>query len=659
MADPTIYEPGYDFAATDKGANLNVELQRVAASVRSIASALADIRRSDGKLKNSIVTPDALNATALAGASELGAGLEAELADAVARVGAQSVAATNSASAAQAASAGAVLAAEQATGAAVSAMEQAAATKPYATRVEAVAATVSATVGRIGVIAPNGRTVLGYIRAASTAGAALTTNGGSVGWVPDGVSTVLHYGATGNGVTDDLTAIQSALNANTGRTLVFPTGIYQVSAPAEIKTNTRLVGENGAIIRAATQTRTTGSLLMFATGTSTDIVLDGLTFDGNKGNVGTATLPVLTFYQTKRLRVRNCTFQNTQGIALNISRLNEDIEIEGCRFIDVGRNPDGSEGTRSQGIAFSNTTSGEVTRSHRVRISNNTFLRVGLDCISFSNISGADIVGNVATDCYTFFYGGGEGYCEAVTLAGNAIRTVNQGALVNGVPPVAIDIPNGVNYTVVGNSIDGVAAAAIGVFVGSRNVVIANNTIRNAGNHSQYQDVPWQGAICVGGKGAAASNISDVSILGNEISDELGLMRWGLVLRADLVNCYVAGNNIQTGTQGRYGRYSGAATPLNATITALTDSSGVSATTIIEDVDFTNARVNHWRRLNSLSGYQVGGLDVIGARKTGWVAPTGTATRTTFETSTATTAQLAERLKALLDDLTAHGIIGA
>ena len=121
MADPTIYEPGYDFAATDKGANLNAELQRVAASVRSIASALADIRRSDGKLKNSIVTPDALNATALAGVSELGAGLDAELADVVARVGAQSVDATKSAAAAQTAAAGAVLAAEQATAAAVSA----------------------------------------------------------------------------------------------------------------------------------------------------------------------------------------------------------------------------------------------------------------------------------------------------------------------------------------------------------------------------------------------------------------------------------------------------------------------------------------------------------------------------------------------------------
>ena len=46
-------------------------------------------------------------------------------------------------------------------------------------------------------------------------------------------------------------------------------------------------------------------------------------------------------------------------------------------------------------------------------------------------------------------------------------------------------------------------------------------------------------------------------------------------------------------------------------------------------------------------------------RPTGWGAPTGTATRTTFATTTATVTQLAERLKALIDDLTAEGLIGA
>jgi len=53
------------------------------------------------------------------------------------------------------------------------------------------------------------------------------------------------------------------------------------------------------------------------------------------------------------------------------------------------------------------------------------------------------------------------------------------------------------------------------------------------------------------------------------------------------------------------------------------------------------------------------GNQLVGPRKTGWAAPTGTATRTTFATSTVTLPQLAERLKALIDDLISHGLIGA
>ena len=57
-------------------------------------------------------------------------------------------------------------------------------------------------------------------------------------------------------------------------------------------------------------------------------------------------------------------------------------------------------------------------------------------------------------------------------------------------------------------------------------------------------------------------------------------------------------------------------------------------------------------------GFLVGANQVLGSRRTGWAAPTGTATRTTFVTSTVTTEQLAERVKALIDDLTTHGLIG-
>ena len=63
--------------------------------------------------------------------------------------------------------------------------------------------------------------------------------------------------------------------------------------------------------------------------------------------------------------------------------------------------------------------------------------------------------------------------------------------------------------------------------------------------------------------------------------------------------------------------------------------------------------------LNSGKTLKIGGADVVGARRSGWGNATGTATRTSFDTASVSTSQLAERVKALIDDLRAHGLIGA
>jgi hypothetical protein len=76
---------------------------------------------------------------------------------------------------------------------------------------------------------------------------------------------------------------------------------------------------------------------------------------------------------------------------------------------------------------------------------------------------------------------------------------------------------------------------------------------------------------------------------------------------------------------------------------AVIDSGGFSVT------GDSNASVSH----------SVAGLKVVGTRRTGWVAATGTATRSTFVTGSVTLPVLAEHVKALIDDLITHGMIGA
>jgi hypothetical protein len=74
---------------------------------------------------------------------------------------------------------------------------------------------------------------------------------------------------------------------------------------------------------------------------------------------------------------------------------------------------------------------------------------------------------------------------------------------------------------------------------------------------------------------------------------------------------------------------------------------------------------NPWLRLVGtdksirLGDGSIAPVQVVTTRKTGWTAASGTAARTTFATSTVTTEELAKRVKALLDDLISHGLIGA
>lgn len=55
----------------------------------------------------------------------------------------------------------------------------------------------------------------------------------------------------------------------------------------------------------------------------------------------------------------------------------------------------------------------------------------------------------------------------------------------------------------------------------------------------------------------------------------------------------------------------------------------------------------------------LGNKQVLTTTRTGWTTPTGTSTKGTFDTATVTLEELAQRLKALIDDLITHGLIGA
>lgn len=73
MADPTKFTPGYDYSGFEAsqpnkpkpGARLDTDFANIATSVDEIVEAVKDVRRSDGALKNGIVTYESLDVSAI------------------------------------------------------------------------------------------------------------------------------------------------------------------------------------------------------------------------------------------------------------------------------------------------------------------------------------------------------------------------------------------------------------------------------------------------------------------------------------------------------------------------------------------------------------------------------------------------------------------
>ena len=164
--------------------------------------------------------------------------------------GTQSIAARDAAEAAQA-----------------EAEDAAASIAPYASRAAVEAATVPASVDRIGVFAPN-RGSIWYKRDA--AGTALTTGDGAT-WSPDGLVTPEHWGAAGDGVMNDRTAFLNAMAAPEHLTA---SGTFRLAG---------LVAPSKKVSGRATLLRSNAGNMM--SGNATGAHIEGWTYDMNRAEV--------------------------------------------------------------------------------------------------------------------------------------------------------------------------------------------------------------------------------------------------------------------------------------------------------------------------------------------------------------------------------------
>ena len=134
------------------------------------------------------------------------------------------------------------------------------------------------------------------------------------GKVPSDIVSVKAYGAKGDGVTSDSTAIQKAVNENIGRTIYFPAGVYLISSTIVLPDNTYLVGDG----MSSTE-------LKMANGLNSRVIKNDK-YDENAGkdthtvgnvNITIANLAVNGNYH-ENFRDNNSAINNTWGVGLSL-----------------------------------------------------------------------------------------------------------------------------------------------------------------------------------------------------------------------------------------------------------------------------------------------------------------------------------------------------
>lgn len=265
------------------------------------------------------------------------------------------------------------------------------------------------------------------------------------------VATDTAYGAVGDGVTDDTSALQTAVNAATAahRTLYLPASTYLVSTPITIPS-----GEGLAIVGAGWGTRiklkaSSNCFVFQMTGADTRITMRDLTIDGN------------------------CLEQATTGTSGGIDAAG----AVACRFDNIH-----FIACRDDGIAFSGMTGGAYGHNNRI-----------IGCLFDESMTssgpgrGLSFVSNDENQvigCDFEFIGGsgGSGYNTAVAIldrAGTQFITASNfvGGATNNTKGVRLQDASSTKIT--GCNFDGTAGDSI--FIAGTGNSVVGNTIFSPG----------------------------------------------------------------------------------------------------------------------------------------------------------------------------------
>jgi len=201
------------------------------------------------------------------------------------------------------------------------------------------------TSGQIAYYGGNGTAISGISAVPLTAGGTgAATASAALANLGVGAVSVKNYGATGNGVTDDTTAIQSAITAVSAQgvlgaypPLYFPRGTYKISAVLRMPAYIHALGDGYAASTILQTCAACNLFTVFSNGNSLPAGffgggIDGLTLAGN-GHLSTGTL--LELQNTGGYTLSDILFYNSGGRGITLAENSERSKFNNLYFQSV------------------------------------------------------------------------------------------------------------------------------------------------------------------------------------------------------------------------------------------------------------------------------------------------------------------------------------
>lgn len=289
---------------------------------------------------------------------------------------------------------------------------------------------------------------------------------------------VTDFGAVGNGITDDTTAINNALTAvslNNGGSLYFPSGTYMVSSIIQVPSNIKIFGDGAATIikcknaiaRGVPNGDAQGQSISLGSNCSVaNLVLDGGDFDSGG---------IVVTHQSNVL-IENVTVQNT-------------VDTTGCQAFQIAS---------ANNVQITNCFATKVTQGVQGYLAKTLIIN---SCIFNLCVAGIFTAG-----------------CEYVTASNNVISNCSD---------VGLDFEGGTKCTFTGNEVTRCNNGELSIFqdgtatgLGCKNLSWIGNTVHRQSNYTQFDGTiasvnTASGAILIASLDADTENVvfSDNAIL--------------------------------------------------------------------------------------------------------------------------------------------------